>query len=365
MIGAVSTAPHAVAAAAHRGRAAHRYIWGLAAVGACTVIAAAGQSILQAAAFALILPLAILVVAVRFGRGPAIVASIAGVFACDFVIVPPAMAFAMPNLKDGLTLAVMTAVAGAISVMIDRLRKQVLVAERHAGLEGLRNTILSALSHDLRTPLAALVSASTALNENAVDAPIRPQLLRMVASEANRLNRVVSALFDLTRLQGRVPSHEHELQSIEELIGSALARLAPQLAGRSVHADVPDETPLLVCDPVLIEQVLVNLVENAVRYSGPGSPIEVTAWARNGEMLVQVADRGPGVPPGDEERVFQKHYHASGDGGCDGLGLGLTICRVIVSAHGGRISLQNRAGGGAKVSMALPLGGKTFEGVAP
>ena len=360
---AVSTVPPVPI---RRGRAAAPgYVWGLTAVAACTVVAMAGESILETAAFALVFPLAILCVAAAFGRGPAIVASIVGVLACDFVIVPPAMAFAMPNLKDGLTLAVMTAVAGAISMMVDRLRRQLLLAERQAGLEGMRNTMLSALSHDLRTPLAALVSASTALNENAADSPARPQLTRMVASEANRLNRIVSALFNLTRLQGQAGSYEHELQSIEELIGSALARLEPQLAERSVRAEVPEETPLLVCDPVLIEQVLVNLIENAVRYAGPGSPIEVMAWAKSGEMLIEVADRGPGVPPGDEERVLQKHYRASGDGGeYDGLGLGLAICRTIVSAHGGRIRFENRAGGGAKVTMALPLRRGTLGGVS-
>ena len=364
MVPTVSTAAPGGPAVAHGGRAAHGYVAGLAAVAACTFVAAAGQSILQTAAFALVFPVAILLVAGRFGRGPAIVASISGIFACDFVIVPPAMAFAMPNLKDGLTLGVMTAVAGAITVMVGRLRTQALVAERHAGLEGLRNTMLSALSHDLRTPLAALVSASTALNEN-VDACVQLQLARMMASEADRLNRIVGALFNLTRLQGQVASHEHELQSIDELIGGALARLEPQLVGHAVRAEVPEETPLLVCDPVLIEQVLVNVIENAVRYAGSASPIDVTAWAKNGEMLVHIADRGPGVPSGDEERVFQKHYRGPDTGGRDGLGLGLTLCRVIVGAHGGRIWLRNRPGGGVRVTVALPLRQEALQELSP
>ncbi|MGH7440313.1 MAG: sensor histidine kinase [Polyangiaceae bacterium] len=339
----------------------HPYPAALAAVGVCTLIAAEGKSVLQTSAFALVFPLAVLLVAVRFGRGPAIVASVAGVIACDFVIVPPAMAFAVPNLKDGLTLLVMTAVAAAISLMVERLRRKAFLAERHAGIEGLRNTMLSALSHDLRTPLAALVSASTALNESAVDVTMQPQLVRMVASEAVRLNRLVSALFNLTRLQARVSPSQHELQSIDELIGCAFARLESQLAGNPVRIEVPEETPLIACDPVLIEEVLVNLLENAVRYAGPDSPVEVSAWGKNGEMIVQVADLGPGVPPGDEERVFEKHYRGVSARPGEGLGMGLAICRAIVGAHEGRIWLQNREGGGARVTIRLPLRRAAFE----
>ncbi len=340
------------------------YVVALAAVFLCTLVAAAGRSILQTSAFALVFPLAVLLVAVRYGRGPAIVASVAGVLACDFAIVPPAMAFAIPNLKDGLTLLAMTAVAVAISVMVERLRRQAFVARRQAAIEGLRNTMLSALAHDLRTPLVALVSASRALDEHATDGPMRPQLARMVASEAARLNGIVSALFNLTRLQAAGSVQEHDLQSIDELIGGSLARLDAQLEGRALRTEVPEETPLLACDPVLIEQVLVNLVENAVRYSPPASPIEITAWAKSGEMLIQVADRGPGIDPGDEERVFQKHYRGGQGGTSEGLGLGLTICRAIVEAHGGQIRLRNRDGGGARVSVALPLRRAAFEGGA-
>jgi two-component system sensor histidine kinase KdpD len=306
----------------------------------------------------------VLVITVRFGIGPAVVTSIAGLFACDFVFVPPAMAFAVPNLKDGLILGAMFAVAGAISLIVGRLRKQALLAERKAGIEALRNTLLSALSHDLRTPLAALVSASTALNEEGIETRIRPQLAKMVASEAGRLNRIVAALFDLTRMQGKALTEGRVLQSIDELIGVALTRLEPQLLGRQVRAEVPEETPLICCDPVLIEQVLVNLVENAIRYAAP-SPIEVTAWARGGKMIVEVADRGPGVLAGDEDRVFLKHYRAPSSTGHDGLGLGLTICKAIVMAHGGSIRMRNREGGGAKVTVALPLHQGGLEGVSP
>jgi two-component system sensor histidine kinase KdpD len=330
------------------------YLAGLAGVALCTLIAAALLTVLQTAAFAMIFPVAIVVVTVRFGLGPAVLTAIAGLVVCDFVFVPPAMAFAVPGLKDGMTLVVMLVVAAAVGVVVERLRQQALRAERRAGIEALRNTLLSALSHDLRTPLATLVSASTALNEDGVGAPLRPQLTKMVASEAARLNRIVGALFDLTRLQGKAVTEDHALQSIDDLIGAALARLEPLLGCTEVRAEVPEEMPLLACDPILIEQVLINLVENAVRHAGP-SPIEVTAWAKGGEMLLEVADRGPGVPPGDEERVFQKNYQGCSSAKQDGLGLGLTICRAIVTAHGGRIRLQNREGGGAKVCLALPL----------
>jgi K+-sensing histidine kinase KdpD len=354
MVPAGSTAAALRQPLAAPGRSKHGYVAGLVVVAMCTFIAVAGQTILHGAAFALLFPVAIVVITVKFGMGPAVFAAVAGLGVFDFVFLPPAMAFAVPNLKDGTTLIVMLAVAASISVVVGRLRNQALLAERQAGIESLRNTLLSALSHDLRTPLAALVSASAALNEDSVGAPLRPQLTKMVASEAARLNRIAGALFDLTRLQGKAVTADHALQSIDELIGAALTRLEPLLKGIQVRAEVPEETPLLACDPILIEQVLINLLENAIRHAG-SSPIQVVAWAKRGEMLVEIADRGPGVPPGDEERVFEKHYRAGSSGEQDGLGLGLTICCAIVTAHGGRIWLQNREGGGAKVSLALPL----------
>jgi two-component system sensor histidine kinase KdpD len=145
-------------------------------------------------------------------------------------------------------------------------------------------------------------------------------------------------------------------QAIDEVIGSALCRLERQLEGRSVRTRVAEDVPLVFFDPVLLEQVVINLIENAIRHAGPASPIEISASLDGDAIVVQVADRGPGVPPGHEEKVFEKFYRAPGASpGDGGVGLGLTICRAIVAAHDGRIWFANRPDGGAIVCFTVPV----------
>jgi two-component system sensor histidine kinase KdpD len=321
-----------------------------------TLLAVVGEPVLHATSFVMLLTLGVLLVASRFGVGAALLTAVGGAVSFDFVFVPPAMAFALPNLRDGLTLFVIVAVAAATSVVVERLRWQARRARRTAELEGRRNAILSALSHDLRTPLSALVGAGTALDEDVLDPRERRAFSRLVAEEARRLSRLVQNLLELTRLESSGDNASLQLQAIDEVIGSALSRLERQLEGRAVRADVPEEVPLAPFDPVLIEQVVLNVLENAVRHTPAGTPIDVTVRADADELVVEIADRGPGVPAGEEDRVFDKLYRgAAGRRGDQGTGLGLTICRAIMSAHDGRIWLENRRGGGATVRAALPL----------
>jgi two-component system sensor histidine kinase KdpD len=131
-----------------------------------------------------------------------------------------------------------------------------------------------------------------------------------------------------------------------------------------VDVKLPSDLPLVPVDAILIEQVFVNLLENAAKYTPAGTPIELAAAARDGEVVVEVADRGPGVPAGEEERVFEKFFRLPGSAGAGGVGLGLTICRGIVTAHGGRMSVENRPGGGAAFRFSIPLGGGPPQAVA-
>jgi two-component system sensor histidine kinase KdpD len=280
---------------------------------------------------------------------------IAGLLVFDFVFVPPALAFAVPDAKNTLTLVLMMAVAGVTSVLAELLRKRAQEARHQVEIEKLRNALLSALSHDLRTPLTALVGASTALCDEQLAPQTRLAFSRLIATEARHLSRLVRNLLEMTRLESGRMAPNATPQAIDEIIGAALVHLESALRGRRVQTSVPEQVPLVAFDPVLIEQVLVNLVENAVRHAGPESPIEIRARTRDGHVVVEVADRGPGIPPGHEARVFERLYrgrNASSDGG---LGLGLTICRAIVTAHRGRISLENRPGGGAVASFTLPI----------
>jgi two-component system, OmpR family, sensor histidine kinase KdpD len=228
--------------------------------------------------------------------------------------------------------------------------------------ERLRNALLSSVSHDLRTPLSAITGAVSSLLENdqTLDADDRHELAQVAYEEAERLNRLVGNLLEMTRLESGGVQVEKEWELLEEVIGATLNRLGSRMDGHPITVDLPQDLPLVPIDSVLIEQVLLNLLDNALKYTPSGSPIELSAQARGNEVVVAVADRGPGLSPGDEQRVFNKFYRAQPKTS-GGVGLGLTISRGIVEAHGGRIWAENRRGGGARFCFALPLDGKPPE----
>jgi two-component system sensor histidine kinase KdpD len=159
----------------------------------------------------------------------------------------------------------------------------------------------------------------------------------------------------MTRLESGAVEPRRDWVPLVEVVGSALTRLEPQLAGRRVTAALPDDLPLLSIDPVLVEQLFVNLLENAARYTPPGSEIEIRARREGGTLLVDVADRGPGIPSGEEELIFER-FHRGAGAGVRGVGLGLPIARAIAQAHGGRLGGSSRPGGGAVFRLTLPLG---------
>ena len=230
-------------------------------------------------------------------------------------------------------------------------------SRREIEAEQLRSSLLSSVSHDLRTPLAVITGAtSTVLQAGpGIDEAVRQDLLKTVLEEAERLNRLIRNLLDMTRLESGAVKVKKEWLPLEEVVGSALNRLESRLGTREVRIDLPANLPLVPCDAVLLEQVLINLVENAVKYS-PGA-IEIGATPTDAELTVDVSDRGPGIPADEAERIFDKFHQTSHEGGREGVGLGLTICRAIVSAHGGTIRALNRNGGGATFRFTLPLDG--------
>ncbi len=223
-----------------------------------------------------------------------------------------------------------------------------------------RNSLLSAVSHDLRTPLAAIAGASSTLAESDadLDAATRRELAESIYDESERLNRLVANLLDMTRLEGGAISVRKEWQPIEEIIGVVLNRLGRQLKNLTVEMHLDPNLPLVPIDDLLIQQVLMNLLENAIRFAPVGSVIDLSASAGEGEVKIEVADRGPGLKPGDEQRVFDKFYRAAGDGSRSGAGLGLAICRGIIDLHSGRIWAENRADGGAVFSFTIPVVGE-------
>jgi len=246
----------------------------------------------------------------------------------------------------------------ALALGRDRLAAQAQRMLAQAETERQRSALLTSVSHDLRTPLAVIAGASSSLLQSGahMDASTREGLLRNVVDEAKRMARLVDNLLDMTRIESGAVAVKKEWTPIEEVVGSALGHLDLQASDHSVRTEVPGDLPLAPLDGVLIEQVLINLVDNAFKYSPPGTTVTVGAHRDGGELVVEVSDEGPGFAPDDLSRAFDKFYRAKAVRSTRGSGLGLAICAAIVLAHGGRIWAENRAAGGARLSFSLPLG---------
>ena len=245
---------------------------------------------------------------------------------------------------------------GALVLARSRLLEQAKAAAVRARTEELRSSLLSSVSHDLRTPLAAITGAVSALRDEAAgtEPRERSELLETIAEEAGRLERLLANLLDMTRLESGGIELKREWVPLEEIVGGALTRLEAQLAGREIRTEIPAELPLAFGDPVLLEQLVLNLLENAARHTPAGTPIEIRAAAAEGALELEVADRGPGLAPGEETRIFEK-FQRGARAGAGGVGLGLAICRAIATAHGGSVHAENRPGGGALFRLVLPL----------
>jgi two-component system sensor histidine kinase KdpD len=224
--------------------------------------------------------------------------------------------------------------------------------------ERLRNSLLSAISHDLRTPLTALIGlADSMLLTRPPPTPQQADIAASMHEEALRMNALVNNLLDMARLQAGAVKLNLQWQPLEEAVGSALKAMSAHLTQHRVAVRLPEDLPLLEFDTVLIERVLANLLDNAAKYTPPGSAIEIGAAPGERDAIdIWVEDNGPGLPPGREEEIFMKFERGQKETATPGVGLGLTICRAIVEAHGGAIHAENRPGGGARFVFSLPRG---------
>jgi two-component system sensor histidine kinase KdpD len=227
----------------------------------------------------------------------------------------------------------------------------------HMESERLRNSLLATLSHDLRTPLAALQGLAETL------ALTRPGLTReqldialAIAQEARRMGSLVNNLLDMARIESGQVKLRKQWHAIEEVVGSALLANRGALDGRRVEVRIPADLPLVEFDATLIERVLYNLVENAAKYTPSDASIAISAQAAAGDLVVSVSDTGPGIAKGQEEAIFEKFARGVSESTTPGVGLGLAISRAIVEAHGGTIRAANLEPHGAVFAFTLPLG---------
>jgi two-component system sensor histidine kinase KdpD len=238
-----------------------------------------------------------------------------------------------------------------------RLAEEARVAALRAKTEEMRSSLLSAVSHDLRTPLASITGAATSLRyDSELAMNTRRELVESICDQAERLERLVGNLLDMTRLESGALSLKRDWLPLEETVGSALTRLDARLGARKVTVEIADGLPLIFVAPVLFEQIFINLLENADKYTPAGSSIKIRAAQEQNSVVVEVIDEGPGLPQGSEERVFEKFYRGPHIG-VSGAGLGLPICRGIAEAHGMSICAENSKAGGATFRITIPLAG--------
>lgn len=220
--------------------------------------------------------------------------------------------------------------------------------------ERLHTTLLNSISHELRTPIATIVGAASSLADPNVRAEAKAALTGDIQAAAERLNQLVANLLDMTRLESGRLKLKLEWCDIGDLINVAISTTAKRLTGHPLMLDLTPELPLLQMDFVLMEQVLVNLLDNVARYTPPGTLTQIGTRQEDGTVSIIVADSGPGIPPEDLERIFDKFYRLPGSA-AGGTGLGLSICRGLVSAHGGTLEASNRPEGGAQFTIRLPV----------
>lgn len=249
--------------------------------------------------------------------------------------------------------------ARLISIALERVHyvdvAQVTTVQMES--ERLRNSLLSAISHDLRTPLSALVGLAESMSMTKPPlADQQQEIAKAMREEALRMNALVSNLLDMARLQAGTVHLNRQWQPLEEIVGTALSAMDAVLANHHVSVILGDDIPLLELDAVLLERVFCNLLENAAKYTPAGSHIEIGATVHPQTVDVWVADDGPGLPTGREEAIFNKFERGQKESATPGVGLGLAICRAIVEAHGGTIRAENRVGGGARFLVSLPRG---------
>jgi two-component system sensor histidine kinase KdpD len=253
------------------------------------------------------------------------------------------------------------ALADQAAVAIERtqLAESIDAARLQAETERLRASLLTSISHDLRTPLASIIGTITSLRSfgKLYDEATRDEMLATAQDESERLNRFVANLLDMTRLDSGKIEPRREMIDLSDIVGATLQRAGKILAGHRVTVTLLPDLPMLSVDFLLLEQVLFNLLDNAAKYAPEGSTIEIAGRREDGDAVIMVRDEGPGIPPDALERIFDKFYRVqSGDRQRAGTGLGLAICRGFIEAQGGRITAANRGDRpGAIFTIRLPI----------
>jgi len=305
--------------------------------------------------------LAVVIIALRGSRGPAIFTSVLSVLAFDFFLIPPYLTFVVDDWEYIFTFAGFLIVGLVISELTVKAKEQARKArqlELLRATEKLQTALLNSMSHDLRTPLASIIGSISMLLQDApsLDEETIKELLQDALGESHRLNRLVGNLLDMARMEAGALKLTPKSCELRDVIGVSLQELNHKLNRRPVNIQIPQNLPEIPIDFSWIVKVFVNLIDNAVKYSPEDSPVRIQAGTQGDQLRIEVADEGIGIKQEDSKRIFSKFYRSSKAEQIGGLGLGLSICKGIVEAHKGRIWAENGKEKGARFVILLPLG---------
>ena len=297
--------------------------------------------------------LAVVIAAIRWGQGPAIVTSILSVFAFDFFLVPPYLTLSVADLQYIFTFIAFLIVGVVVSTLASKTREQVIQRQT----EKLQSALLNSISHDLRTPLASITGSLTALldSDSGLDDATRRELLETAFEESDRLNRLVINLLDMTRMEAGALRISRKPCELRDVLGVSLEQLKEKIGSRNIRIDIPRDFPEVSMDFSFMMKVFFNLIDNALKYSSADTSIVIKAAPLKDKVRIEIKDQGVGIPRGDLKRIFDKFYRVERPQQITGTGLGLSICKGIIEAHGGEIASQNNPDKGATFIITLPL----------
>jgi len=297
--------------------------------------------------------LAVVIVAIRWGQGPAIVTSILSVLAFDFFLVPPYLTLNIHDLEYLFTFGAFLVTGFIVSTLTSKVRTQIIQRQT----EKLHSALLSSISHDLKTPLVSITGTLGALLDSKAkfNEEQKNELLKTARDESKRLNRIVNNLLDMARTESKMSLISKKPCDLRDFIGSGLEQLKDKIGKREIRISIPKDMPEIAIEFPYMLKAFLNIIDNALKYSPDDSPLEIAASCIDNKVRISVRDYGYGIPKEDLERIFDKFYRVWHTQHIPGTGLGLSISKNIIEAHNGNISVESISGKGATFIIELPL----------
>lgn len=292
----------------------------------------------------------------------AIISALLSTILFDFFFIPPLYSFTIADIQYVVMLIVMIIVTQIISHLTSAAQNHANAmrnAKMQAETERLRNILLTSISHDLRTPLAAIMGSSSSLlqAEGNLSTIAKEELLTNIYEESKRLNHLVTNVLQMIRLEAGAIKINKQRWSLEDIISTALEILQEAIQRKQITIELnyAQVLPLIYLDHLLIEQVLVNLLDNAIKFSGSSGSITISTYYTSQSILIKICDKGPGIAPCELDKIFNKFYQRNTEDHCSGFGLGLAICKYIITMHKGNIWAENQPNGGAALCFTIPI----------